>query len=174
MLSPTYEITTALSHTDELISPPYDIAIVTISYGRVIMSSVWDSMMSKKNVGWPFYAAVITGLVMGLIFRLTGGEPLLGLPPAIKYPWWYEDDGVIYQNFPFKTLAMLISLICIVSVSLITHACFTNGILSEDMDVLSGVVRRRWVSQSNGNLRESNGNISADEGVENPVFVTRL
>ena len=58
MLSPTYEITTALSHTDELISPPYDIAIVTISYGRVIMSSVWDSMMSKKNVGWPFYAAV--------------------------------------------------------------------------------------------------------------------
>ena len=59
MLSPTYEITTALSHTDELIGPPYDIAIVTISYGRVIMSSVWDSMMSKKNVGWPFYAAVL-------------------------------------------------------------------------------------------------------------------
>ena len=59
MLSPTYEITTALSHTDELISPPYDIAIVTISYGRVTMSSVWDSMMSKKNMGWPFYAAVI-------------------------------------------------------------------------------------------------------------------
>ena len=58
MLSPTYEITTALSHTDELISPPYDIAIVTISYGRVTMSSVWDSMMSKKNMGWPFYAAV--------------------------------------------------------------------------------------------------------------------
>ena len=62
MLSPTYEITTALSHTDELISPPYDIAIVTISYGRVIMSSVWDSMMSKKNVGWPFYAAVVLRL----------------------------------------------------------------------------------------------------------------
>ena len=62
MLSPTYEITTALSHTDELISPPYDIAIVTISYGRVTMSSVWDSMMSKKNMGWPFYAAVPHGL----------------------------------------------------------------------------------------------------------------
>ena len=51
MLSPTYEITTALSHTDELISRPYDIAIVTISYGRVTMSSVWDSMMSKKKYG---------------------------------------------------------------------------------------------------------------------------
>ena len=53
MLSPTYEITTAQSHTDELISPPYDIAIVTISYGRVTMSSVWDSMMSKKIWGGP-------------------------------------------------------------------------------------------------------------------------
>ena len=53
MLSPTYEITTALSHTDELISPPYDIAIVAISYGRVTMSSVWDSMMSKKIWGGP-------------------------------------------------------------------------------------------------------------------------
>ena len=58
MLSLTYEITTALSHTDELISPPYDIAIVTISYGRVTKLPVWDSMMSKKNMGWPFYAAV--------------------------------------------------------------------------------------------------------------------
>ena len=58
MLSPTYEITTVLSHTDELISPSYDIAIVTISYRRITMSSVWDSMMSKKNMGWPFYAAV--------------------------------------------------------------------------------------------------------------------
>ena len=51
MLSPTYEITTALSHTDELISPPYDIAIVTISYGRVTKSPVWDTMMSKKKYG---------------------------------------------------------------------------------------------------------------------------
>ena len=54
MLSLTYEIT-----TDELISPPYDIAIVTISYGRVTESPVWDTMMSKKNMGWPFYAAVL-------------------------------------------------------------------------------------------------------------------
>ena len=36
-----------------MLSPPYDIAIVTISYGRVTMSSVWDSMMSKKIWGGP-------------------------------------------------------------------------------------------------------------------------
>ena len=73
MLSPTYEITTALSHTDELISPPYDIAIVTISYGRVTMSSVWDSMMSKKNMGWPFYAAVLCDQASKALFSMLKG-----------------------------------------------------------------------------------------------------
>ena len=76
MLSPTYEITTALSHTDELISPPYDIAIVTISYGRVTMSSVWDSMMSKKNMGWPFYAAVQPQLISTLLTLCDWNTPL--------------------------------------------------------------------------------------------------
>ena len=68
MLSLTYEITTALSHTDELISPPYDIAIVTISYGRVTKSPVWDTMMSKKNMGWPFYAAVGSAIMSTKVF----------------------------------------------------------------------------------------------------------
>ena len=35
-------------HTDELVSPPYEITIVAISYGRVTKSYVWDSMMLKK------------------------------------------------------------------------------------------------------------------------------
>ena len=68
MLSLTYEITTALSHTDELISPPYDIAIVTISYERVTKSPVWDTMMSKKNMGWPFYAAVEHKMATSVLF----------------------------------------------------------------------------------------------------------
>ena len=90
MLSPTYEITTALSHTDELISPPYDIAIVTISYGRVTMSSVWDSMMSKKNMGWPFYAAVLScPSLPRLIFFLPIPAPIFPIlfrvpPPKIQ------------------------------------------------------------------------------------------
>ena len=33
---------------EELVSPPYEIAIVAISYGRVTKSSVRDSMMLKK------------------------------------------------------------------------------------------------------------------------------
>ena len=33
LLSPTYEIATALCHTGELVSPPYEITIVATSYG---------------------------------------------------------------------------------------------------------------------------------------------
>ena len=96
MLSPTYEITTALRHTDEWISPPYDIAIVTISYGRVIMSSVWDSMMSKKNVGWPFYAAV------NMRQAITGtNADLLAIKNKLRDN--FNDNAMIYiQQNAFK------------------------------------------------------------------------
>ena len=91
MLSPTYEITTALSHTDELISPPYDIAIVTISYGRVTKSPVWDTMMSKKNMGWPFYAAVEMSTAAKRLFR---NGNILVLIWAVSNLW------VIYKHLP--------------------------------------------------------------------------
>ena len=48
ILSPTYDIATALCHTGELVSPPYEITIVATSYGWVTKSSVWDTMMLKK------------------------------------------------------------------------------------------------------------------------------
>ena len=67
MLSLTDEITTALSHTDELISPPYDIAIVTISYGRVTRMRYHDV---EKNMGWPFYAAVLIDAGLGLLSKM--------------------------------------------------------------------------------------------------------
>ena len=37
-----------LCHTDEMLSPTYDIATALMSYGRVIKSSVRDNMMLKK------------------------------------------------------------------------------------------------------------------------------
>jgi len=82
----------------------------------------------------------ISGYIMGFLFRLTGGEPLLGFAPAIYYPMWYEKDGVIFQNFPFKTLSMLVALFFIVMVSLLTRELFRKGILPRNADVLNCVV----------------------------------
>ena len=46
-----------LCHTDELVSPAYEISIFSISYGRVTKSSVCCSMRWK--MGCPFCATVV-------------------------------------------------------------------------------------------------------------------
>jgi len=79
----------------------------------------------------------ITGYILGLIFRFTGGEGLLNLPPVIKYPGYIEDHGI--QNFPFKTMSMLISMSSIVLVSHLTHWLFTSKTISSKWDVLQCV-----------------------------------
>lgn len=48
----------------------------------------------------------LAGYIVGFGLRLLGGEAILKIPPAIKYPLYA--DGT--QNFPFKTMNMLIAL----------------------------------------------------------------
>ena len=50
-----------------------------------------------------------------LTFRLAGGEPMIHLPPLIKYPWYSEEDAV--QLFPFRTLSMLLSMVSLLGIS---------------------------------------------------------
>nr|WP_240511841.1 sodium:solute symporter family protein [Paludifilum halophilum] len=58
----------------------------------------------------------IAGLVVAFILRFGGGEPVLGIPQIIPYPM-VEDGAVL---FPFRTLAMVSSLIAIYVVSKLT------------------------------------------------------
>ena len=78
----------------------------------------------------------ITGYVVTLMLRLTGGETALGLPCVIYYPGWREVDGVIKQYFPFKTLTFLTSLVCIPVVSWLARLVFTQHLLPLSWDVL--------------------------------------
>ena len=55
--------------------------------------------------------------IVGSFVRLAGGESLIGLPPLIKYPWYDEETGT--QLFPFRTVAMLLSMTSLVLVSLL-------------------------------------------------------
>ena len=63
--------------------------------------------------------------IVGSFIRLAGGEPIIGLPPLIKYPWYQEGevvDGVQelgMQLFPFRTVAMLLSMASLVLISLL-------------------------------------------------------
>ncbi|KAG7271064.1 hypothetical protein CRUP_037963 [Coryphaenoides rupestris] len=78
----------------------------------------------------------ISGYLASLLLRLLGGEPKLGLPCVIYYPGWREEDGVVRQNFPHRTLAFLTSLVCIPAVSFLAQLCFTRHLLPLSWDVL--------------------------------------
>lgn len=63
------------------------------------------------------HVGAICGAIVGLVLRLGGGEPYLGIPALIPYPMATEDGGT---NFPFRTVAMLSGLLTIWLVSRLT------------------------------------------------------
>ncbi|XP_034390513.1 high affinity choline transporter 1-like [Cyclopterus lumpus] len=78
----------------------------------------------------------ICGYLVGLLVRGLSGEPLLGIPVLILYPGWREVNGVIVQYFPFRTLAMLSSLICVISVSWLVELGFRHQLIPQSWDLL--------------------------------------
>ncbi|XP_034544932.1 high affinity choline transporter 1-like [Notolabrus celidotus] len=81
------------------------------------------------------YGATV-GYLMGIIMRLLSGEPLIGLPPAIKFPGCrMDDEGKLTQYFPFRTAIMVISLASILIVSWLASIIFNKGLLPESLDV---------------------------------------
>lgn len=79
----------------------------------------------------------LAGYLIGLFFRLAGGEPMLRLPPLIKYPLYTDEHG---QQFPFKTFAMLLNFAAILIFSYGSKLLFENGYLQKRHDVFKCVV----------------------------------
>ncbi|CAH1244555.1 SLC5A7 [Branchiostoma lanceolatum] len=75
----------------------------------------------------------LCGYIVGMILRLCGGETIIGLPPAIKYPFFEESSNT--QLFPFRTLAMLCSFATILLVSLITERLFKGEVVPLKYDI---------------------------------------
>jgi len=71
--------------------------------------------------------------IVGLFFRLAGGEKMIHLPPLIKYPYYNEESGD--QLFPFRTMSMILSMISLVGVSHLTWFLFNKNHLSKEWDV---------------------------------------
>ncbi|XP_022098249.1 high-affinity choline transporter 1-like [Acanthaster planci] len=77
------------------------------------------------------------GYIIALILRLGGGDGVLGIPPFIKYPYYSAESG---QLFPFKTLAMLVSLLTVVLVSYLLDWLFRSETVPKRFDVFRCVV----------------------------------
>lgn len=83
------------------------------------------------------YGATV-GLLTGIILRVMSGEPLIGLPPAIKFPGCRLDaEGKMTQFFPFRTAIMFISMASILIFSWLTYIIFNKGLLPERWDVFN-------------------------------------
>lgn len=92
----------------------------------------------------------LSAFIVGLFFRLTGGESALSIPALIEYPWFQEEtatsDGT--QLFPFRTMSMLISLLTHVCVSYLTDYLFTNEMLPITWDVYGCFDHLRYPDKS--------------------------
>ena len=108
------------------------------------------------------------GYVVALFFRLTGGEPLLSLPPLIKYPYYDQAEGY-QQLFPFKTLTMLLSLFTLLAVSYLTRYLFTRHVIPVRFDVF-----RCFREKMPATSRENVINDEDDRGVTFPEMISDL
>nr|XP_023024357.1 high-affinity choline transporter 1 [Leptinotarsa decemlineata] len=80
----------------------------------------------------------LAAYIIAFLVRVSGGEELMHLPPLIKYPG-YDEEGK-RQLFPFRTMAMMMSLITLVGVSWWTKWVFETGRLAPGYDFFHCVV----------------------------------
>ncbi|KAG6448170.1 high-affinity choline transporter 1 [Manduca sexta] len=80
----------------------------------------------------------LAAYIVALLVRLSGGEKLLGLPALIHYPGW--DDKNEVQLFPFRTMAMVMSLFTLAFISWLSVFLFNSGYLSPESDYFNCVV----------------------------------
>lgn len=85
----------------------------------------------------------IVGYVLGLLLRISGGEPYLYLQALICFGNCHLDENnLILQRFPFKTLSMLVSFLANLSISYFAKYLFETGRLPPKLDFLNAVVAK--------------------------------
>jgi len=106
------------------------------------------------------------GFLIGFTVRLLGGEPYIHVPAVIHYPYFDYEKGE--QNFPFRTMSMLISLTVILLASAVAKKLFMSGVLPKSWDICECFYSRpeefgprepRKISSSDGSESCKNGNL---------------
>lgn len=117
------------------------------------------------------YGATV-GYIMGIVMRILSGEPLIGLPPVIKFPGCRLDaEGKMTQFFPFRTAIMLTSLASILLVSWITSIIFNKCIISEKWDVFK--IKRKQKPEAPVTDKTNNGPREGPEMSKQLLSTTR-
>ena len=97
---------------------------VPIVYGLFILAAdvvfviVFPQLICAVFFKWTNSYGAVMGYIVGVVLRVGAGEPMINLPSFIFYPDYDEDSG---QNFPFRTFAMVTSMLCSVVISIVTN-----------------------------------------------------
>ncbi|XP_014784668.1 high-affinity choline transporter 1 [Octopus bimaculoides] len=113
----------------------YDLWYLCSDFVYVIL---FPQLVTVVYLEWANTYGSLAGYIVGIFMRLSGGEPTLFIEPIIFYPFYDEDEQL--QMFPFKTLAMFLSLGTIVGVSYIFKYLFENAHLPRRYDVFMCIV----------------------------------
>jgi high affinity choline transporter 7 len=70
---------------------------------------------------------------VGIILRLSGGEPLFNIKPFIPFPLYDAENQI--QRFPFRTMSMLVSFALIIVVSRLAKFLFENNYIRKEWDI---------------------------------------
>lgn len=106
----------------------------------------------------------LSAYIVAFLLRLSGGEALLGLPALIEYPGYDADKK--RQLFPFRTMAMLCSLITLAGVSYYTKWVFESGRLPPQYDYFKCVVNIPDDAVRVGDLSETGEQVRVLEGYD--------
>ena len=119
----------------------------------LVFCILFPQLVAAVYIPWVNTYGSIAAYIVGVFFRVTGGEELIGFPALFKYPFYKNET----QYFPFRTLAMLLSFATLLLVSKLFNHLFDSGILDEDRDVLHIVERRKKLAEKLLKKEQDNG-----------------
>ncbi|XP_068182968.1 high-affinity choline transporter 1-like [Antennarius striatus] len=98
------------------------------------------------------YGAVL-GCAAGVLLRVLCGEPLLGIPPVIRFPGCTLVNGVYVQRSPIRTICMLSAVASILLFSAAASLLFQRGLIPERWDVFR--LKAQYSSQVEGAVADA-------------------
>ncbi|XP_076454747.1 high-affinity choline transporter 1-like [Babylonia areolata] len=131
----------------------------------IVLPQLTSALFLRHTNGYGALVAFFAGAAL----RIGAGEPTVDLPALIRYPYYDEESGS--QRMPFRAVAFVASLLCLVGVSWAANVCFRRHVLPACCDVLGGrgEDRERYVvnrlHSSNNNRTGSGSGSRSGSGV---------